>query len=477
VIVLWCELGAFSGHLADCRWPESQLERNSWSLGAPWTHILFVADPQLLGPRSYPGRPQWINLLTQFIVDFNLRKSWRVASKLHPDVVVFMGDLMDDGRVDVPLSEYEQYVNRFNRTFTLHGTPAFYLPGNHDVGLGRNPGWFSPDARQRFEQTSGPTNQVIHINDRLLVFIDAPRLVDEEQSRRAAGQSYQHVIHNEQHSKSVINFVQQVADTYANDDRPRVLLSHIPLSRSPQAHCGPLREKGTISRGGGIGYQNLLDEDTTQFLLESLKPTVIFSGDDHDYCEVTHSYQLNDSDDVKVAREVSIKSFSMAMGIRRPGFQVMSVPFPAAPDSIGFVDRPCELPDQVGLYLHVYIPAILCCVALLALSRAFSDSDAGTKGRSWEEMHLMEGLDQESDEDKPALPASILNKQSVKRPAHVRFVRKTLLGLLPTRWRTHLLRSSGSQARSKPVIFLVDIWDVAWPVLTFYFVVSVYILW
>jgi hypothetical protein len=37
-------------------------------------------------------------VLTQFIVDLNIRKSWNVATQLRPNVVVFLGDMMDNGR-------------------------------------------------------------------------------------------------------------------------------------------------------------------------------------------------------------------------------------------------------------------------------------------------------------------------------------------------------------------------------------------
>lgn len=41
--------------------------------------------------------------LTQFIVDFQLRKAWKVARDLgpRPDAVVFLGDMMDNGRGDM----------------------------------------------------------------------------------------------------------------------------------------------------------------------------------------------------------------------------------------------------------------------------------------------------------------------------------------------------------------------------------------
>ena len=69
-------------------------------------HVLLVADPQLLNHASYPGRSAWLTALTQFIVDLNLKKSWRAITKLNPNVVVFMGDLLDNGRANMPQSEY-----------------------------------------------------------------------------------------------------------------------------------------------------------------------------------------------------------------------------------------------------------------------------------------------------------------------------------------------------------------------------------
>lgn len=39
--------------------------------------------------------------LSQFIVDLNIRKSWRAVRRRRPDSVIFVGDMMDNGRVDM----------------------------------------------------------------------------------------------------------------------------------------------------------------------------------------------------------------------------------------------------------------------------------------------------------------------------------------------------------------------------------------
>ena len=58
-------------------------------------------------------------------------------------------------------------------------------------------------------------------------------------------------------------------------------------------------------------------------------------------------------------REVTVKSFSMAMGIRKPGFQLLSVP-ENDKGSTGMVpvDQLCRLPDQIGIYLDWYLTLV-----------------------------------------------------------------------------------------------------------------------
>lgn len=71
--------------------------------------------------------------------------------------------------------------------------------------------------------------------------------------------------------------------------------------------------------------------------------------------------------------EVSVKSFSMAMGIRRPGFQLLSLIPPSAmpAGSQTFGDVPCFLPDQIAIYVSVYVPLIILNLLALLLRNAY----------------------------------------------------------------------------------------------------------
>lgn len=173
------------------------------------------------------------------------------------------------------------------------------------------------------------------------------------------------------------------------DVKPLILLSHIPLARPDSASCGPLRERGTIRRGAGHGYQNTLGKQTTAFLLRSLQPAAVYrsvidypnscyqtfilpdSGDDRDYCEYIHIAKKTKTGHIGAdVREVTVKSFSMAKHIRHPGFQLISLIDPVTdPNQQSFLDTPCSLPDQYGIYSRVYFPFFLLTMfALVILS-------------------------------------------------------------------------------------------------------------
>ncbi|KAF5380541.1 hypothetical protein D9615_004535 [Tricholomella constricta] len=163
-----------------------------------------------------------------------------------------------------------------------------------------------------------------------------------------------------------VEHVKHIAKERGSD--PLVLLSHIPLAREVY-NCGPLREKGTIRPGMGFGCQNTLGKEVMNFLLEELQPSVIFSGDDHDYCETTHSNGIDSS-----ARSPS--SLSMAMGIKRSGFQLLSLAAQGHTNAVmkiqkTYADVPCVLPDQISIYLSAYIPLLLVSLLVALVSNAF----------------------------------------------------------------------------------------------------------
>lgn len=372
VVVIWYEVCTFDYVLDTCQWPDIHQPDTPNSRIA---RVLVVADPQIIDHRSYPTRGFLTKASGQFFIDLNLRRSWHsTINRVKPHAVVFLGDLMDNGRATMSNSEYNAYAARFFDIFKLKdlAMPTFFLPGNHDLGLGEDVS-FSLEAPTRFTSHFGPWNHKTTIGNHTVMFIDAVALVEEDVVRADRGYSYDNW---PAVAGGSVDFVKRyAAHEHAS---PIVLFTHIPLARPHGTDCGPLRERGTIRQGQGFGYQNTLSNEASQFLLHSLRPSLIFSGDDHDYCEYSHPLPFSSASGSTTVREITVKSFSMAMGIRRPGFQLLSlistVPaletltqLPNSPPSL--LDTPCFLPDQLGIYLNVYLPFILLSVlGLLAFN-------------------------------------------------------------------------------------------------------------
>lgn len=97
------------------------------------------------------------------------------------------------------------------------------------------------------------------------------------------------------------------------------------------------------------------------------------SGDDHDYCEHVHEIEVGKGT-IRRIREISVKSISMVMNVRRPGFQLLSL-FPANLRQEGnptHADNPCVLPDQIKIYLERYLPLIAMSLLIVFTSNVIS---------------------------------------------------------------------------------------------------------
>ena len=58
----------------------------------------------------------------------------------------------------------------------------------------------------------------------------------------------------------------------------------------------------------------------------------------------------------------------MAMGIRQPGFQLLSLGTPPRRLTTSLATVPCLLPDQLSIYLNVYVPLLVFSLILLLVS-------------------------------------------------------------------------------------------------------------
>ncbi|KAJ7072198.1 hypothetical protein C8F01DRAFT_1243274 [Mycena amicta] len=355
VVLVWGELGVYFWSLSSCKWPEL----HEWRRGKP-THILLISDPQVR-PSVAWGMQSLSQSLYEAYYDLNLKRSWHVTRRLNPHAVFFLGDMLSSGKFVRSEAEYATYWRKFQEIFPpASSAPHHYIPGNNDVGMGLSHS--SPkNVRLYYSNVVGPYNRQVVIRDHVFVCLDAPGLVDDDYQRSGTPYDLWNPIRG-----GSVEFVKSVAAS----GRPTILLSHIPMARPDSASCGPLREKGSIRRGVGHGYQNTLGKHTTAFLLRTLRPSAIFSGDNRDYCEYNHAVDIEAEEIPPTIREISIKSFSMSVHIKRPGFQMLSLVDPL-PSGTSIADAPCLLPDTANIYSALYTPFALLTLILILVSNVY----------------------------------------------------------------------------------------------------------
>ncbi|KAF5354930.1 hypothetical protein D9756_005402 [Leucocoprinus leucothites] len=364
LLICWGELGVYFWSLSTCKWP---VPKASEKAAGKALHVLLVSDTQISVPSlSSKSTPSFLHPRA-FLTDKFLKKSWYVTRRLDPQVVFFMGDMLSHGKTVENEAQFTENFQKFISTFTLKApTAVYYLPGNNDVGMGIASAP-SKGIRRYYQNHFGPLNNIINLNNHTFFALDAPDLVDEDYQRNARGAAF------DRWEPIPGGTVEAVRNVAAENHHPLILLSHIPLYRPDGAYCGPLRESGAINRGVGHGYQNTLGKQTTAFLMEALEPSIVFTGDNRDYCEYFHNgTSFNAEDSIP---EITVKSFSPAPQIRRPGFQLLSIVDPTnlepsqRPQSL--THRPCLLPDQ-RIVLIGYVGwaiATLCILLTLNVQR------------------------------------------------------------------------------------------------------------
>lgn len=275
------------------------------------TKILLIADPQLIDAHTYPDRPSLLLSLSKITVDNYLYKNYiALITKLEPEMVIFLGDLLDNGRESAD-DYYEREFNRFTKLFIESvGSKKLEIitniPGNHDIGWENG---VTKHSLGRFEENFGHTNKVIEKGNHELILFNTQTLSNTDDPIISASSK---------------EFLKGLSKKMTK--KTRFLFTHVPLWRDiNQQTCGKMRESNkAFPITKGYQYQTVLDAQTSQEILESIRPEIIFSGDDHDYCELVHSFN-DDTNHQHKAIGVVVKSMSMAMGIKNPAVELLTL--------------------------------------------------------------------------------------------------------------------------------------------------------
>ena len=289
------------------------------------------------------------------------------------------------------------------------------LPGNHDLGLGNG---IRIPVRKRFQAYFGNGNRIDVIGNHTFVSLDTVSLSAKDQINPRTGEEgiaeeHQHrteiwepverflhttktekartiarelrVLHglpeNELLDHDILDLDDPRAHTIpvesdSSTEIPSIVLTHVPLYRDPGTPCGPLRERfppakptadgvtspdkddaNSIRVQAGVQYQNVLTTAVSREIIDFVGDVShVFSGDDHDYCDVVHRGYTSKSRGI---REITVKSISWAMGVRKPGFLLLSLWNPVDQEGIstGPADTTiqtqlCLLPDQLSIFIR-----------------------------------------------------------------------------------------------------------------------------
>ncbi|KAF2771818.1 hypothetical protein EJ03DRAFT_9503 [Teratosphaeria nubilosa] len=311
---------------------------------------------------------------------------------------------VDNGAHNITTKEYAVAGGKVRRI--LSG-----LPGNHDIGFGMG---VQLAVRDRFHMRFDGTNRVDVLGNHTFISIDSPSLSAFSQFIPEGGETPADRLPGLKHIwEPTMNFLENVrepankavadtlsalypdklnhtghahtvvdpqdaamASTDQNDkvsgvQLPVILLTHVPLYRDPDTDCGSHREGGkAITIRAGYQYQNVITRSLSGSLMGHVfsagEVMHVFSGDDHDYCDVTHRYNIGlpgsngniEKAAIKSVRETTVKSFSWAMGVRRPGFQLLSLwnPVDERGETVGtplptIQTQICLLPDQLNVFI------------------------------------------------------------------------------------------------------------------------------
>jgi hypothetical protein len=310
------------------------------------------------------------------------------------------------------------------------------LPGNHDLGFAsgiQNP------VRDRFNAYFGDGNRVDILGNHTFVSLDTVSLsaMDDDGSdislwkpaqefldqyptvlsrkiadylhlvangHRASGYLHQVVENGELASSELPTPPDEMLDLF-----PSILLTHVPLYRDQGTPCGPQRERwpptldsdgkplsvdnrNSIRVARGYQYQNVLSPEISKDITSKLvNLSYAFSGDDHDYCEVVHRQYPSAGSGI---REITAKSISWAMGVRKPGVQLLSLWNPVdyeqplepsrSPSKNTLQTHLCLLPDQLGIFLLYAVLLGLTVISLVCRSMylAFNPSQSYLNSKS-----------------------------------------------------------------------------------------------
>ncbi|KNC82962.1 hypothetical protein SARC_04755 [Sphaeroforma arctica JP610] len=269
IIVLTCALLAYCEYIV-FHWAAHQWRYDPLPCQAKGTcvRIAAIADPQLQGYQDEPSGV--IGSITRYDADHYLRSAYGcLVQYMSPDVVVILGDVLDEG-YQADDESYVEYLDRFNSIFSPDMVSRIIVPGDNDIG---GEGRDTQDYKQvhRFEDWQGAVNQKSSLKGIEFVSINILALTAQQKTVESI--------------KSTTQFVHD----YTPVETFSVLLSHAPTT--------------------------MLPKDKQRWLVENIQPNLILSGHTH-----ISGQQVSRGHSGSDLLEWTAPTFSYRMGVSKIGF-------------------------------------------------------------------------------------------------------------------------------------------------------------
>ncbi|CAK1544298.1 unnamed protein product [Leptosia nina] len=171
------------------------------------TKILFIADPQIQGDLAVPSP---FNYIFNWDSDRYLKSTYSVVEKhFQPDVLVYLGDLMDEGSISTR-AQFHNYVKRLSNIFDPHyPVVQVWIPGDNDIGGENEP--IRHDKIEEFKTVFSQPSVIVFQNISFYkvnaITYAVPQPLDDGDLNFKIGISHYPVLERSVYAKQVINSI------------------------------------------------------------------------------------------------------------------------------------------------------------------------------------------------------------------------------------------------------------------------------
>ena len=332
ICLLFCEYILYFIVLHGCQYPDLKTPPSPDRQDDP-LRVMFLADTHLLGPiRGHP----WDKLRREW----QMHRAFQTAQTyFSPDLVVFLGDIFDEGNW-VDTKQFDIYVQRFKTLFRVDPsqTEVRVVAGNHDMGFHYA---VTRKLNSRFEEAFN-VKAVERFSMKGVQFVSVNSMAMEGDGCFLCQSAREELDQVARELKCMDKKDCELDYDFLNGYSRPILLQHFPLYRESDAQCdeedeAPANEKHKPFQAN----MDCLNANSTQFLLDAVRPRWVLSGHTHHGCKIEHG-------DNRIP-EWSVSSFSWR-NRNNPTFILGQI----TPDEVAL--SKCFLPEE-NTVIHIYVVA------------------------------------------------------------------------------------------------------------------------